>query len=101
MNALDREYFDIAGISRVPLMGKRKPIPKNPVITQELIEAARTPAGGFSAARLWLLGVSWPPKKGWRKRIEGKPISRENYCLIHGIPLGPSSDELLEGGEFI
>lgn len=43
-------------------MGKRK-------ITEEEIEAARTPKGGFTAARLEQWGVPWPPPPGWKKRL--------------------------------
>lgn len=34
------------------------------------IEAAKSPAGGFSRATLAAWGVPWPPPKGWRKRLE-------------------------------
>jgi hypothetical protein len=30
------------------------------------IEAAKTPAGGFTKAQLAAWGVSWPPKSGWK-----------------------------------
>ena len=39
--------------------------------TAEEIEAARTPAGGWTRATLAGWGVPWPPPKGWRKRLEG------------------------------
>lgn len=41
-----------------------------PVIpTVEEIEAARTPAGGYTQAQLAEWGVPWPPPKGWRQRL--------------------------------
>ncbi|MFI5614987.1 hypothetical protein [Amycolatopsis sp. NPDC051903] len=33
------------------------------------IEAARTPAGGFTRAQLAAWGVAWPPPKGWKKDL--------------------------------
>jgi hypothetical protein len=40
-----------------------------PRFTEEEIEAARTPKGGFSYASFKKLGVPYPPPKGWRKAI--------------------------------
>ncbi|MFF1785591.1 TnsA endonuclease N-terminal domain-containing protein [Kitasatospora sp. NPDC058243] len=41
-----------------------------PVIpTLEEIEAARTPAGGWTRRQLAAWGVSWPPTKGWKQNL--------------------------------
>jgi len=48
-------------------------------ITDEEIDAEKTPAGGLTAATLRKWGVSWPPPKGWRKTI-----------LQHGYPYDES-----------
>ena len=37
--------------------------------THEIIEALRTPAGGFTRKGLESIGVPWPPPKGWRKSL--------------------------------
>ena len=37
--------------------------------------------GGFSARTLAALGVSWPPKKGWRKALIGKAITPEDFTI--------------------
>lgn len=37
--------------------------------TNDIIEALRTPAGGFTRAGLESIGVPWPPPKGWRKNL--------------------------------
>jgi hypothetical protein len=37
--------------------------------TAEEIEAAMTPAGGWTKAQLAEWGVAWPPQKGWKKRL--------------------------------
>lgn len=33
------------------------------------IDAARSPSGGWSKAQLAAWGVTWPPPKGWRRRL--------------------------------
>ena len=33
------------------------------------IDSLRTSKGGFDKAALLSLGASWPPKKGWRKKL--------------------------------
>ena len=35
----------------------------------EEIEAAKTPAGGWTRAQLAEWGVAWPPQKGWKKHL--------------------------------
>jgi len=42
---------------------------------ENLLEALRTPAGGYDRRTIEMLGkqfpwVKWPPKTGWKKRIE-------------------------------
>lgn len=44
-------------------------------VSPEAIEAARTPAGGWTKAQLAEWGVPWPPPKGWRAALEsGIPL---------------------------
>ena len=38
-------------------------------LTEEDIEAGRSPAGGFTEKQLAAWGVPWPPPKGWRHRL--------------------------------
>ncbi|GGG61409.1 hypothetical protein [Hymenobacter glacieicola] len=56
--------------------GKRMPDVKLPLVklTAEMIESLQTPKGGYDRATLAKLGVSWPPPKGWKKRLIGKPV---------------------------
>ena len=47
--------------------------PNDPVIpTAAEIEAARTPAGGWTKAQLAAWGVPWPPPKGWRQDLAAR-----------------------------
>lgn len=43
-------------------------------ITDAIIESARTGRGGWTERQLRLLGVSWPPKAGWKKSVVGARI---------------------------
>ncbi|UII80059.1 ribonuclease H [Flagellimonas sp. CMM7] len=52
------------------------------LITYGLIETLKTQAGGFSKKGLELIGVSWPPEKGWKERVIGNPIDKEKYNLL-------------------
>lgn len=38
-------------------------------MTEDEIEAGKTPAGGFTRKQLAAWGVPWPPPKGWRKKL--------------------------------
>lgn len=42
--------------------------------TRERIELAKTENGGFTRKQLAEWGVSWPPRKGWRKYIEANDL---------------------------
>lgn len=44
-------------------------------ITDEMIEQGKSKAGGWTRFQLGLLGVSWPPRHGWRQRAIGQAIS--------------------------
>ncbi|HEY3691113.1 MAG TPA: hypothetical protein VGL46_12540 [Pseudonocardiaceae bacterium] len=47
--------------------------PEPPVLpSPDEIEAARTPAGGFTRAQLAAWGVAWPPPKGWKKELNDR-----------------------------
>lgn len=60
--------------------------PKNYVtLTKNHIEMAKSARGGFSKRQLALLGVSWPPKRGWKKKIIGKTIKKSSIEKLHQI----------------
>lgn len=41
------------------------------MITHDWIEHHATPNGAWTRAQLASLGVSWPPKHGWKRRLDG------------------------------
>lgn len=44
------------------------------VVTDEILESAKSSKGGYSKKQLALLGVDWPPKTGWKKAMLGKSL---------------------------
>lgn len=60
-------------------------------MTYDLLERMRTPRGGYDAKTLRALGVGWPPKAGWPRRIMGKQF---DDALIDGI-LGRHDKQLV------
>jgi hypothetical protein len=42
---------------------------------EQLVEAARTPAGGWTRATLAEWGVPWPPPRGWKAKLTAQGMS--------------------------
>lgn len=51
-------------------------------VTMELIEAGKYGPGGWNAKQLYLIGIKWPPRKGWRHKAIKNLISEENAKLF-------------------
>lgn len=54
-------------------------------ITRELIDAGRTSSGGWTATQINLLGMQWPPAKGWQEKVIGREISQEDADRFLGL----------------
>jgi hypothetical protein len=48
-------------------------------LTREIIHGAGTLGMGFNRHQLGLLGVKWPPKKGWLSGLIGTEIPDETW----------------------
>ena len=46
-------------------------------ITMELIELGQSNEGGWNQAQLDLVGVGWPPPKGWKQRLCGEEFPQQ------------------------
>jgi len=46
-------------------------------ITEEFLVSGLSMRGGYSRRQLELLGVSWPPQKGWKLTVMDRAISDE------------------------
>lgn len=53
----------------------QKAVTKRRAVRRE-IDAKRTPRGGWSRNQLAQWGVSWPPPKGWKRRLEEEGLPR-------------------------
>jgi hypothetical protein len=50
-------------------------------LTDAQIEAGRSIHGGWTRKQLAAWGVSWPPPKGWRKRLTSENSQRVPFQL--------------------
>ena len=48
-------------------------------LTNDLIVAGFSDSGGVTRQQIERLGVEYPPKSGWEKRLIGTVISQEKY----------------------
>lgn len=46
------------------------------IITNDLIEAGKSDAGGWTRQQIESLGISWPPREGWKTRLIGTVIEK-------------------------
>lgn len=49
------------------------------VLTKKDIENLQTGNGGYNKKTLALLGLKWPPKKGWKNKVIGKEVDDKKY----------------------
>lgn len=67
-----------------------------PVITHALLQSVRSVNGGWTKPILQAFGVSWPPPKGWKKRLIGLAVPlRARVYLVDRRPPEPSEDDRL------
>ena len=48
------------------------------VITDELVRQGENGSGGWNREQLKIIGVGWPPRRGWIRRAIGKVISDDD-----------------------
>lgn len=71
------------------------------VLTRELIEAARTPNGGFTKYQLAAIGIEWPPPVDWIEQMIGVTISSLQYrefCRIQYVSKKSSKKDCKKRG---
>ena len=62
------------------------------IITEEWIVKNKTPAGGYNKKQFEILGIQYPPKKGWKDEIIGLELSEKKVKDFENVSKG-----LLEG----
>lgn len=65
-------------------------------LTEQEIDAARTEAGGWTRKTLAGWGVSWPPRRGWKRKLLGLKVPDRQHVAA---PIGgdESNPDGLEG----
>lgn len=53
-------------------------------ITFDLLARLKSPRNGYSRAALAQMGVSWPPKRGWRKKLLREAKENEGQDKLNG-----------------
>ena len=66
------------------------------IITEEWIVKNKTPAGGYNKKQFEILGIQYPPKKGWKDEIIGSELSEKKVKDFENI-----SNGLIEGQKTI
>lgn len=51
-------------------------------VTREMIERFQTSGNGYTRSTLKLFGVSWPPRKGWKRALIGSQIPLDNWKAL-------------------
>ena len=54
-------------------------------LTKDIIEAARTPNGGFTKSQLAAIGIGWPPPDDWIKKMLGTKITPSQLAEFNRI----------------
>lgn len=67
-------------------------------LTNESLDALKTAKGGYDKKTLALLGVGWPPKKGWRRKLVGKKLTG---AKLEAIKKELATPQALDCGTFI
>ena len=49
------------------------------MLTLAMIDAGSNGPGGWNREQLKLIGVTWPPKSGWKERAIGREITKNDY----------------------
>jgi hypothetical protein len=54
-------------------------------ITEDFLAKIASQKGGWNSPQLALLGVDWPPKKGWKQNVLGLEISEETASQLESL----------------
>lgn len=54
-------------------------------LTHKLIHDAARNYCGWNKTQLQLLGVPWPPRKGWLSALIGKEVSEETIARVFAV----------------
>ncbi len=58
------------------------------IITDDWLIKNKTPAGGYNKKQFDILGIQYPPQKGWKEKIIGKDLCEEKVKEFENISCG-------------
>ncbi len=58
------------------------------IITDDWLIKNKTPAGGYNKKQFDILGIEYPPQKGWKEKIIGKDLCEEKVKEFENISSG-------------
>ncbi len=58
------------------------------IITDDWLIKNKTPAGGYNKKQFDILGIQYPPQKGWKEKIIGKELCEEKVKQFENISNG-------------
>ena len=64
-------------IKSVCLKAAKEHLLASNTITYEYLDSLKTNKGGYTRATLERFKVSWPPEKGWRRKLIGQTIETD------------------------
>ena len=68
---------------------------------QNLHDLGNKGGNGFNRGQLHALGIAWPPKDGWLRRLIGTEISKERYALALEMKgMKPAQQKATLGDEY-
>lgn len=62
-----------------------------PVITLDIIEKGKTKNGAWTKRQLEILGVQWPPIKGWKEDVKKALLILDKEQINEFIEIGKST----------
>lgn len=65
------------------------------ILTNEILNKAETRKGGFTKKQLAIIGVSWPPPKGWKKKRLGDHFPEKTLRDFLGVKVLKSKEQIL------
>lgn len=61
------------------------------VLTEDVLAAAASPAGGYTKTQLSVIGVPWPPPKGWREKAVGSRHAAGTISMLMAFRVADGS----------
>lgn len=65
-------------------------------VTREWIDKFKTARGGWTKKQLAVIGVPWPPERGWKDRATGTKIDAAAQAQFEAGAEAPAQSSVLE-----